>query len=722
MNKRKKINKKKKFNTVDSQSLLTLFRQRSKPLTTSEISRALRLPKRERHALLEALHMLLDKGKIIKSGGAYGLVDRMRLVTGTISVQRAGMGFVAPDDSRRKDVYVAKENLNGAWHGDRVAVAITKESKRRNHEGRVVRVVRRAVQQLTVTVVKTPHKGVTICHPTDPRLDFGVVVYHDDDQNFEKGDALLVTPGGQVDRNLWEGELDQALGKEDCVDVQEAIVKANHAIPTEFPEAVLREADELPDVPDEEDFIGRENLRHIPFVTIDGETARDFDDAIFVEKRGNVWRLWVAIADVSHYVPPRTALDMEARERGNSCYFPSSVEPMFPEKLSNGLCSLNPDVPRLAMVARMEITESGRIRRSSFANAVIESHRRLTYTQVNSALLDKDPEERTKMGELLPMLEEAENLAWVLNRMRQTRGSLEFEIPEPFTVIDSEGHVERIDRYERRFGNQMIEEFMIAANEAVATHLEENDFPCLYRIHPPADEEKLANLLKLLYRMESDPEKRAKLPRELTAEEVPALAAMYAGTDREFVVSRMLLRSMKQAKYSPVNDGHFGLASESYCHFTSPIRRYADLIVHRILKITLTKDHHFLPKEKFLSDVSDHISGRERIAMDAEREIRRRMAVLYMRDQVGEVYTGIISGLTENGFFVEMEEVMTDGMVRLRTMHDDYYGYLKEHEMLVGERTGNQYRLGQTVRVAVENVSLERLEVDLRVVLDDPVE
>jgi len=386
---------------------------------------------------------------------------------------------------------------------------------------------------------------------------------------------------------------------------------------------------------------------------------------------------------------------------------------MFPERLSNGLCSLNPDVKRLTMVARMDTDESGLTRSAKLFPAVIKSHARLTYTQVKHAVIDKDEEERKKIEPVIPMLELAEELARKINRLRSRRGSLDFELPEPQIFFNDDGEAIDIRPRQRNFAHQLIEEFMIAANEAVAHYLIERDLPCLFRIHPHADEEKLKNMFRLL----SKTDKSIVMPKEITPKKLQMLVAAMRGTDKEYIVSRMLLRSMKQAKYSPENEGHFGLASEEYAHFTSPIRRYADLVVHRLVKTVVEMEGEGsvtmpLPGQKKLQNIAGHISGRERVAMVAEREILKRVTVLFMSNRVGETFKGVISHITDFGFFVDLTEVMAEGMIRLSTLDDDYYTYWPQREMLVGERSGRAFALGQKLEVVLDEVSIERLELN----------
>ncbi|WP_419783188.1 ribonuclease R [Maridesulfovibrio sp.] len=718
---------------------MNVFKKSRKPLSVGELEKRLGLTKRHRKFIKDLLKGLVREGKIIKIGSAYGVVEKMNLITGKLQVQRSGAAFLLPDDKKRKDIYIHTKNLRDAWHGDRVTVAITGSHwGGKREEGRVVRVLERGKQVFPVRVIRPMGGTALLCHPTDPRLDFGIVVEPDeavvddpvlDDSGKEiypaesvetdvdftrisKGDILLVAPGEQINPSLWEGRILKMLGDEDDAVVQEAIVKANHAIPTAFPGKVLAVADALPDEPTEEDFAEREDMRDIPFVTIDGATAKDFDDAVFVERTADGYRLRVAIADVSHYVAMDSPLDREALKRGNSYYFPKSVEPMFPEALSNGLCSLNPGVNRLAMTATIEFDKAGAPVKSSFAPAVIKSHARLTYEQVYKGVIQNDKEQQEEFGDLLPMLGLCEELACKINKLRKGRGSLEFDLPEPEILFNLQGRTVDIRPRCRNFAHQIIEEFMIAANEAVAEFLTEKGLGCLYRVHPGPDEEKLTNLFKVLRKIGIS----KQIPDPVTPQTLQEVISESEGTDQEYLVSRLLLRSMKQAKYEPANEGHFGLASECYCHFTSPIRRYADLVVHRLLKVALGDGHQAIPGEKQLSRIGSSISGTERTAMEAEREILKRLTIIFLKDKVGEEFTGVISSIAEFGFWVEFQEVMAEGMVRLSALGDDYYTFWADRQMIVGERTGHAFRLGQKITVRLESVSLEMLEANLSLV------
>ena len=695
--------------------LLRLFKEVKRPLSRAEIIRQLRLKKKAKWIVKDLLAELVEQGKLIRIRRGYGLAESMHCVTGRLEIQRGGFGFVVPEDSRRKDIFINQRDIGEAWHGDKVVAAIVRENKGdRNNEGRIVRVLERGRKTLPVKIYKQMRDGDWLCRPTDPRLAFGIMAkLKDESIEIKRGDIALCAPGDKIDPTMWDGEITAYLGPESDIMVQEALVKSSHNIRLRFPSGSMNQVEALPTEPAEKDYANRKDLTDKQFVTIDGSTAKDFDDAILVEKTGRGYRLWVAIADVSHYVAEGTPLDREALERGNSYYFPRSVEPMFPERLSNGLCSLNPHVKRLVMVARIDMDKQGYPGATKVFPAVIESHARLTYSQVKTAILDKDTEAREKISHVVDMLDLAKELARKIKKLRTKRGSLDFDLPEAEILFDENNEVTDIRPKERSFANQLIEEFMIAANEAVARFLIDRNLPCLFRIHPQADEEKLKNLFRHL----ALTDKNILLPREMTSKVVQDLVANQKGTDKEYIVSRMLLRSMKQAKYSPDNEGHFGLASVEYCHFTSPIRRYADLVVHRLIKAALALEDAdaptpSIPGQKKLYNIASQLVTRERAAMDAEREINKRVMVMFMEDKVGGTFGGVISHITDFGFYVELRDIMAEGMVRLSTMDDDYYTYWAHREMLVGERTGQSFKLGQAVEVVLDEVNLARLELN----------
>ncbi len=709
---RHKKSKKTSGAAPDAGAVLRLFRNAGKPLRQDEVAKGLKLKKGDKGDLRSVLDQLTNQGRLIRTRNAWGLLDKMSLVTGRLQVVRSGNGFVLPEDSRRKDVFIDQRDMGDAWHGDRVVAAVSKEMRRGNHQGRIVRVLERARQVLPAKVVRPAGVGAFLCRPTDPHMGFGIVA-QDMGLDLAPGDVVLVAPGDRLEPYLWEGTVKKRLGPEESLPVQEAVVKVNHQVPTSFPEDVLEQARALPDAPTKADAAGRRDLRSLGLVTIDGADARDFDDAVHVKRTQRGWKLTVAIADVSHYVRNGSPLDREARERGNSYYFPLSVEPMFPEALSNGLCSLNPGVDRLCMVVVLDIDRKGEPHEAEYFPAIMRSAARLTYDQVARAVLDDDAKAASTLPQgVEPMLREAVLLAKALRSRRRQRGSLDFELPEAEVHTDDQGRVVDVRPAVRNFAHKLIEECMIAANEAVARFLEGGPAGCVFRVHPDPDEGKLETLFEILARSGVD----FTPPPDPDPAALQGLIDTVSGTRMEYLVNRLLLRSMKQARYAPENEGHFGLASEAYCHFTSPIRRYADLVVHRQLKHALGDASQPVMGGKKLTDLCGDINGCERKSVEAEREMDKRAAILLLMDKQGEIFTGVVNGLSDVGFWVELAEVMAEGMVRLSSLDDDYYSYWADEERLVGVRTGRAFLMGQEVKVRLESVSLDRLEVDLTLV------
>jgi len=692
---------------VNQKLVLKFFKEMNKPLSQREIRDGLDLGKKETGRLRDILKSLADKGRIFKTRKTWYLVDELPMQKAVLEVQRSGVGFAIPFDKRRRDIFIHPRNFQNAWNGDTILVATLPGKKGKSPEGRVVSIIERATKLLPVKVMKPMGPGFFLTRPANPRLNFSLVL-EAGKEDLTKETMVIAEPLEQMEPGLWSGRLFRIMGHEHDLNVQEEIVKLNHKVPTVFPASVLKEAANLPGEPGNKDFKGRKDLRNKMFVTIDGAQAKDFDDAICVEPEGKGFVLYVAIADVSHYVQQGSKLDQEALARGNSYYFPLSVEPMFPESLSNGLCSLNPEVSRLVMTAQMHFDSKGIRKKASFYPGVIKSQKRLTYSQVNEALYLDHSESVQELKQFIPMLKNADFLARQFLEIRRKRGSIDFDLPEPEVLLNIlDGSLE-IKARTRNFAHQIVEEFMLAANEAVAQFLQEKEALFLYRVHPPADKDKLDSLFKLL----SNTDLGSKLPGERNPGSLQKLIDVSRQFDMEFLVSRLVLRSMMQAKYSPDNEGHFGLASESYCHFTSPIRRYADLAVHRALKGALGEGVQTGLKHKGMKGIAESLSSLERVAMKAEREILKRATIIFLKEKIGQSYTGIISSLADFGFWVELEDVLAEGMVRLSTIHDDYYLFRPEKQDLIGKRTGKRFYLGQKVQVVLQDVNLDRLEVD----------
>ncbi len=751
--------------------LVHLLESGQKPLRLDQILRFLDIQRRQKHTVEAMLHELAEEGRIMRMhGGQWVARGQVRTYVGYYSVQRSGVGFVDmarpentadsankgkkknPKEESSFSIFIHPSQAGEAWHGDTVRVVLLPgRGSKEKPEGRIVDVVERKAKDIMVRISAlreapaaharltkknkkqrlgthaSPDSPFLFCKPCDVRFPFSIrltkdAITEDLAKELLPNTLALVHPTKQLASDLWEGELLSTHGREDNVDVQENLVKLNHGAPGEFPPAALAEAQDLPSAPQEADYVGRADVRHLPFVTIDGETARDFDDAIYVKKKDNGgYILYVGIADVTHYVRPQSALDKEARVRGNSWYFPRSVEPMLPTALSNGLCSLNPHVDRLIMLAEMHFDKAGALHQKSFCEAVLCSHARLTYTEVKALVLDKDPASREAFLQkehgavLLPMLEEAEAFARILAEKRVQRGTLDFHMPEPYYHFDEQEHIVDISRKEQHFAHQLIEEFMIAANEAVAEYLEENDSPVLYRVHPEPESLRLEGLFRTLAPTAASTALAEKIPAKPGAKDLQGILAAAKDSPQEFLVGRLTLRTMPQARYQPENGGHFGLASTCYCHFTSPIRRYADVVVHRALKQTLGLQKIAFPDHK-LEAIGDGINHCERAAMEAEREMARRLAVLVLQGREGQKFEGTVAGVSDFGLFVELDAMPVEGMIRIAELGDDYFEYDTEKQELIGVMSGERYALGQRVEVRLAEVNLGRLEITLSLV------
>ena len=698
---------KRKREDLSVEQILQLMKEEDRPFLLREILHHLGLRQEKRREARELLRDLADEGKIVRiRGNRYGLPSKMNLIVGRVKAHPDGYGFVIPEAPGEEDIFISPRNLKEAMHGDRV-VARVESVRKKGKEGSVIRILERKTRKVVGKFMRGKNYSYII--PEDERI-LQEVFIHEGETKRARPNQIVVAEITQypTERARPEGRITHILGYPDDPDIDPQIILHKYDLPHRFSSLTLGEAQSLPPTPPPHETRDRVDLRGIPTFTIDGENARDFDDAVSIEQQGDGgMTLYVSISDVSHYVKEGTALDKEAYLRGTSVYFPDRAIPMFPPELSNEICCLHPRVDRLTLTAELRYDRNGERRNVQFYPSVIRSNERLTYTIVKKILVGEDPKWMEKFEFLLPSLKRMADLSQQLRQRRLERGTLDFDLPEPEVILNLQGETEDIIRAERNLAHQIIEEFMIAANEAVAHFMEEQGVPCIYRIHEPPQKEAMDEFRRFIshlgYKIRKDSDHTPKAFQKILSE--------VKGRSEERVVNEVLLRSMKWAKYSAKNLGHFGLASDGYTHFTSPIRRYPDLMVHRLLKGVLSKKEMRL-SEEVLANRADYLSSRERVAMEAEREIVGRYRVRFMKDKIGEVYEGVISGVMAFGFFVELKDIFVEGLVRMTSLYDDYYQYHEKKYCLIGERTHKTFKIGDEVRVRVDRVDVEKRHID----------
>jgi ribonuclease R len=704
--------------TDTEQKILTLFSKNPRArLTPIEIHRRAGFPGDDLQHVADSLRALCRQGRIARlKKNHYALPDRQNLATGRVHAHPDGYGFLILEDRDAEDLYINRREMRRVMHGDRVMARIERKS-RGGSETHIVQVLERAHKRIVGTYDEIDRHGYLI--PMDARI--GPIRLNGAGKKPATGKVIAA----EISRygtalSPAEAEVVKIIGDPDDPEVQAQSLVFRYGLSTNFPSEVYEEANHVSRAIAPEAIEARTDLRALPIVTIDGENARDFDDAVYVRRQGAVFELYVSIADVSAYVAPETALDREAHARATSVYFPDRAIPMLPEALSNGICSLNPNEDRLTKTVCIEFNARGEVLRSHFFNSVIRSHQRMTYTNVRRILVDCDFEVLERYKDLVDQFKLMEELALLIYEQRRARGNLDFDLPEAEIVLDIQGMPENIVRAERNIAHRIIEEFMIAANEAVARHLTEKNLPFLYRVHEGPDPDALEALapflLSLGYRLPLKREKIAPL-------EIQKLLESARGEPEERVLNRVLLRSMKQAVYQPENIGHFGLASACYTHFTSPIRRYPDLIVHRMFDRALHGEK-LKPNERedllrYLQEAGKHTSERERHAMDAEREMVDLKKAQFMMNKIGEEFIGFITTLANFGFFVELADYFVEGLVKLASLPDDDYDYYEKEYVIKGRRHGKKFRLGDNVRVKVARINVFRSEIDFELIREN---
>ena len=687
------------------------------PMKVKEIAMMLNVPKTQRAELQEVLDALVAEGKIAVSvKGKYSKAET-KLLTGIFTAHQRGFGFVTIE-GEDEDIFIPETQMNGAMHQDEVQVAITKgASSDRRREGQIIKILKRGMDRLVCYYEESKNFGFAV--PDNQRFTQDIFIPKEHSMGAVAGHKVVVqvTDYGKNGKKP-EGKVIEILGHVNDPGTDILSIVKGYDLPMEFPAKVLKQTENVADEVSEADMAGRMDLRSWQTVTIDGEDAKDLDDAITITKDGDKYQLGVHIADVTNYVQEHSALDVEALNRGTSVYLVDRVIPMLPHKLSNGICSLNAGVDRLALSCIMTIDEKGNVIDHTIAETVIKVDRRMSYNSVKKILEEKDEAERAEYEELVPMFELMQELAGILRKKRMKRGSIDFDFPETKIILDEKGKPVEIKPYDRNVATKIIEDFMLIANETVAQDYFWQELPFVYRTHDNPDSEKIQKLATFInnfgYSIHIGQD-------EIHPKELQKLLMKIEGTPEEVLISRLTLRSMKQAKYTTVSTGHFGLATHYYCHFTSPIRRYPDLQIHRIIKDNLRgrmNDKKILHYEKILDEVASRSSKLERRAEEAERETDKLKKVEFMSEHIGEVFEGVISGVTEWGFYVELPNTV-EGLVHVTTLTDDYYHYDERSYELVGETTNSRYKLGQKIKVYVASTDKIVRTIDFRVAFVD---
>ncbi len=673
-----------------------------------------RVPREERAAFKRQLKTLVSSGDLLQiRGNRFGLPEKMDLIVGRLTTNPGGFGFVVAEHGDGGDIYIAAANLTEAMHGDRVVARVERRTEK-GLEGRIIKILERS-QSNIVGRFEVDDSGLGYVVPFDRRVLTDVHVPTGQWSAAEPGEMVVVeiTRWPSATRGPI-GRVAEVLGRidEPGVDTQVIIRKFN--IPDAHGEESIAEATRLGVVVKERDIKGRSDFRGITTVTIDGEHARDFDDAITIERlpNGHYW-LGVHIADVAHYVKEGSALDEEAYARGTSVYFTERAVHMFPAELATGLCSLNPHVDRLVQSCLMEVDRRGSVVRYELHDGVINSNARMTYTAVNAILTDHDEAVTREYAPLVPMFEQMQELFTILNERRRRRGSIDFDLPEAEVILSELGQIEDIVASERNVAHRLIEEFMLLANETVAAHLDAHNVPALHRVHEAPDVKKVEDFEEFITTLGYS---LGTTGRTVTPKQFQKLVDRIRGTPEERPIASLMLRTMQKARYDAASLGHFGLATEHYTHFTSPIRRYPDLLVHRVLRESRHGEMTSAREEELIEDlpeIAKHTSEMERRADEAERELLQWKKVRFMADKVGDEYDGFITGVAPFGLFIELSEHYVEGLVHISSMADDYYRFLDQQHILKGENTKKVYRLGDKVRVQVVRVDMERRQVDL---------
>ncbi len=688
------------------------------PMKLKELAMILNVPKENRGELEEVLKALLAEGKIgVSKKGKYGKPSENILV-GTYEGNAKGFGFVSVE-GEEEDIFISESNANGALNGDTVQVVLRSSKSGRRREGEIIKVIEHAVTEVVGLFQQSKNFGFVV--PDNSKISRDIFIPLEKSKGAVTGHKVVVRITGYGDKDKKpEGVVTEIIGHVNDPGTDILSVIKSMEIPMEFPDEVMKQVEAIPNEVSGKDLAGRLDLRNVKMVTIDGEDAKDLDDAVSLVKENGKYILGVHIADVSNYVTENSPLDKEAIKRGTSVYLVDRVIPMLPHKLSNGICSLNAQVDRLALSCIMEIDDKGNVIGHKIAETVVNIDKRMDYTTVNKILEYNDVEAVEENKEFVQMFRQMNELALILREKRHKRGSIDFDFPESKIILDEKGHPTEIKPYERNSATKLIEDFMLIANETIAEDYFWQELPFVYRTHDNPDSEKMIKLGLFINNFGY----AIKGEQEIHPKELQKLLEKIAGTDEETLISRLTLRSMKQAKYTTSSTGHFGLATKYYCHFTSPIRRYPDLQIHRIIKENLhggLSEKRIRHYESILPQIADNSSKTERRADEAERDTDKIKKVEYMENHIGEVFDGVISSITNWGMYVELPNTI-EGMIRINDLMDDYYYYDEDNYELVGSDTKRRFKLGQPVMVEVVRTDKIQRQIDFKLYEEDEEE
>ncbi|TSI04646.1 ribonuclease R [Lysinibacillus sp. BW-2-10] len=699
--------------------LLDLMKQDDyKPMKVDEIEEVLELEDADEFKeLVKTLVRMEDQGFVVRSrSNRYGLPERMNLLRGKFIGHPKGFGFVTPEEQGMDDIFIPPHEINGALNGDIVLIRVLKESSGDRREGTVIKVIERGKSTFVGTY--QANRGFGFVVPDDKKMNMDIFVTKEDSLGAVDGHKVVVEiVNWPDDIKSATGMITKILGHKNDPGVDILSILYKYDIPPDFPQEVVDAAGQVPDEISEKDLVGRRDLRNETIVTIDGADAKDLDDAVTVTKNEDgTYKLGVHIADVSYYVTEGSIIDTEAYERATSVYLTDRVIPMIPHRLSNGICSLNPQVDRLTLSCEMIIDQNGQVVQHEIFQSVIKTTERMTYADVYKILEDPDEELLKRYEPLVPMFKDMADLAAILRKKRMERGAIDFDFKESKVLVNEEGWPTDIVLRERTVSERLIEEFMLAANETVAEHFHWMQVPFIYRIHEDPKPEKLQRFFEFVTNFGLVVKGSGNSVHPKALQEI---IRAIEGMPEEPVISTMLLRSMQQAKYYPESIGHFGLSTDFYTHFTSPIRRYPDLIVHRLIRTYLIEGD--VSKEttfkwgQVMDEIADHTSDRERRAVDAERDTDALKKAQFMSDKIGEEFEGIVSSITNFGIFVELPNTI-EGLVHITNMTDDYYNFDERQMIMIGEHTNRQFRIGDEVKVRVANVVIEESSIDFEIV------